>query len=457
MNILYKILFEVKVLHEYYLTDPQGNSIFDLPTQAARLQFLEGRFATDISPVNEDLIFSLTEDQQALFRNYRMVLINSYSGCQVAIAVNASLQSDGTTLYTPVIPVPENLNLTIGISEARSFIDQLTNARMATVVNAARYFSNEQVFTPKVFPSLSTPLQAYTTGYGYEQGELASYGPNDIRAYYYYVDESQQPPVGEDSWAKISGQAFSGEQDRLAVSPRFFYSFSAADGVSNAVFQLKDGTGQIVNARTVSSPSLLGKVLLDYSALLVLAGSGVPGVATLPQAPVGAGLLYTLFVTGDNGYSRQVPLIFYQQGRGAPVNYWGWIQVQTTVSNPAFNLLDANGRLITQTQSNGMVTSHLIFEIWLKSRFTFWRYENDEGGTLTTPGTNIASFLDLVGGELVTKVPRFTIYQPTYFLNTTNNSYYFLPNPDPESVPEIDGRQFFSNILVPDSTLFPIT
>jgi len=40
MAIIYKTLFEVKLLHEFYLTRKDGNTIFALPDQPARLKFL---------------------------------------------------------------------------------------------------------------------------------------------------------------------------------------------------------------------------------------------------------------------------------------------------------------------------------------------------------------------------------------------------------------------------------
>jgi hypothetical protein len=446
MRTLHKILFEVKVYHEYYLTDPQGNSIFGLAAQGDRLQFLAGRFATDVSAVNEDFLFYLGPEQQALFRNNHLVLLNSYSGCQVAVEVNASTESDGSIVYSPVIPLAGNLNMLIGIAETRNFIDQVTNARMNRPVSAARYFSNEQVFAPKVFPSLSTALQTQQAGYVYEQGELASFGPGDVRAYYDYNNTDQ--------WLPVTGVGFSGEQDRLVVSPRFFYVFLASDGVRNASFVLKDSGGNTIDTRAVSNPTPLGQVVLDYSNLL----KAPPVLKTLPQTGVGAGLLYTLSVTGDNGYNRQVSLIFYMQDpHAAPSEDWGYVQVQTTVSNSYYNLLDTTGLLITRIKGDGTIVLHPVFEIWLKSRFTYWRYRNDEDGTLQTPTPDIGFFLDLVDGELITKTPRNITYRPTYFYNPNDSSYHYLPNPESETVPETDVRQVYSNIPVPESSLFPIT
>jgi hypothetical protein len=452
MKTLYKILFEVKLFHEFYLTDPQGNSIFDLAVSTDRMNFLLGRFNADLNSVNEDLLFELTPDQQILFRNYRLVLLNSYSGFQVAAQVNESILTDGTLAYTPLIAPGNSLSMVIGMREARSFIDQITNGRLKRPVKGAWYFSNEKLFDPKAFPVLSSPIQAPVPGYVYEQGELASYGPGDIRAYYYY--NIGNPPV-KDQWLPISGDGFSNEQDRLVVLPRFFYAFSTDDKVSNANFQLKDSNGQPIDTRNFSNPTPLSQVLLDYSALLNQ--SSQPNLNTLPRTPAGSTLLYTLNVSGDNGYSRQVPLLFYQPDPdSAPVDYWGWVQIKTAVSNTDFNLLDAAGMLLTRRKPDGTQVPHPVFEIRMKSRCNFWRYKNDEGSLLNlTPDTT--DFLDLLNGQLVSKTPRFTTYMPLYFHKTSDNTYHFLPNPDPGSITEIDTQQFFSNIPVPESTLFPIT
>lgn len=445
MRTLYKILFEVKVLHEYYLTDPPGTSIFGLVAQSDRMQFLADRSATDVMAVNEDMVFYLDPAQQTLFRNNHLILLNSYSGCQVAVKVSATTESDGSVVYTPVFPLPADLNMLISIAETRNFIDVVTSARMNRPVAAARYFSNEQVFASKAFPFLSTPLQAQQAGYAYEQGELASFGAADVRSYYYYGNADQ--------WLPVTGTGFSGEQDRLVVSPRFFYGFLASDGVRNASFALRDGGGNTIDTRTISKPTPMGQVVLDYSNLL----KSPPVLKTLPLTGVGGGLLYTLSVTGDNGYSRQVPLVFYfQDPHSAPMQNWGWVQVQTMVSNTGYNLLDPTGLLITRIKADGTVVLHPVFEIWMKSRFTFWRYQNDDGGTLKTPTPDIGFFLDLVNGELITKAPRNITYRPTWFHNPNDNSDHFLPNPESDTVPETDARQVFSNIPVPESNLFPI-
>ena len=56
MNTVFKILFEVKLLHEYYLTDTKGENIFDINLQADRINFLREKFK--LSPAMEGWIMS---------------------------------------------------------------------------------------------------------------------------------------------------------------------------------------------------------------------------------------------------------------------------------------------------------------------------------------------------------------------------------------------------------------
>jgi hypothetical protein len=258
----------------------------------------------------------------------------------------------------------------------------------------------------------------------------------------------------------VPGDGFSGEQDRLIVAPRFYYRFGPGDTVRNAVFELKDSNGQQADIRNVSNTMPLGMVLLDYSALL-RPRPGLqlpPALKTLPANKINDGILYTLTVTGDNGYNKTVPLIFYWGGPDeAPTGNWGWIHLQRKVSDASFDLLSGDGNLFTRIQPDGTVVPHPIFEIRLKSRFTFWRWRNDEGKTLLAPGAAIAPMVDPIDGAWISKTPRFITYRPTYFLNPNDNMYYFLPNPESDTLAEVSRQQFFSNIPVPQSTKFPIS
>src|SRR5580693_1687981 len=102
MKSFYKILFEVKLLHEYYLTNPDNSSVFQSVKQADRLAWLSARYASDEPAISNDLQFVLPPAMSDLFKNQRLILLQSYSGFQVAVQVNTSVQTGGVIKYAPL-------------------------------------------------------------------------------------------------------------------------------------------------------------------------------------------------------------------------------------------------------------------------------------------------------------------------------------------------------------------
>src|SRR6476619_2596672 len=96
MAVIYKILFEVRVLHEYYLTQADGQSIFNLANQVDRIEFIKNRFLQDDRSINSELSFNLPDPLKKIFDNYHLRLLPVYSGCKVAIEVKRQTLVDGT-------------------------------------------------------------------------------------------------------------------------------------------------------------------------------------------------------------------------------------------------------------------------------------------------------------------------------------------------------------------------
>jgi hypothetical protein len=451
MKLLYKILFEVKILHEYYLTNPDQTSVFQDAKQADRLTWLSNRFAKDQPVLSDDVQFQLPSCMTRLFKNQKMILLKSFSGFQVAIQVNEIPQSGGTFEYAPAVPLPANCNMLILVRQQVGQFGRLTNSRMQRPVQSLYYFSNEKLTTPKTAPVLSTAISAQSSTYTYEQGELSANGSTIDTCYYAGTTPTFTP---------VAGNGFANENDRLIVGPDFEYTFQASDGVTTAQFTLKDASGNTIRTIPAAATDLLDSVELDFSDLVY---ASPPGLVTLPKAKASDPLLYTLEVTGNNSYARTLNLIFYENPAEL-YSAWALIQFQVSVSNPEFNLLDANGYLITTPAlptPDAAATNYPIFEIRCKSRYTFWRYyPASPNETLNAPGAALSPFLQTSTQSLTTITPVPATYLP-YFFSTdptaTTPSWTYLPNPDPATIIEVDSNQLFSNIWVPESTLFPVT
>src|SRR4030095_3909606 len=113
---IYKILCEVKWLHEYYLTRDKGETIFQEPTQSDRLDFLFDRFVKDLPSIHEDLQF-MEHPLNKTFSNYHIRVLPSYAGFKLAVKCKKGKLADGTVVYAPIVALPDQLCLRVMIRE----------------------------------------------------------------------------------------------------------------------------------------------------------------------------------------------------------------------------------------------------------------------------------------------------------------------------------------------------
>jgi hypothetical protein len=450
MTLLYNILFEVKVLHEYYLTDPDNTSVFQDAQQVDRLAWLDKRYKSDQPAGSDDLRFVLPSCLSNAFRNQDIRLLPSLSGFQVAVRVKGTLQSDGSTLYAPAIPLAGSFNMLVLIQQASGEFGLLTNGRLARPVQSLYYFSNADLGQAKTAPVLSQPISPQVSGYAYEQGELSASGA-DIELCY-YTGTTQK-------FETVPGNGFVNENDRLVVGREFDYTFQPSDNVTTAQFVLKDQTGNTVRTFSTSGAAALDTVELNFDDA---SNTALIPLVTLPGAAATDALLYSLEVTGNGGYSKTISLIFYDVASDL-LSTWGIVQLQVSVPNAAMSLLDGNGNLYTPVLAapDKTTSPYPVFEIRCKSRYTFWRYTSDDPTKqLNAPTSSIAAFLTGGPGSLTTIYPVPGTYLPYFFSQNptaTPPTFTYLPNPEPNTAVEVDGNQLFSNIWVPESGTFPVS
>lgn len=449
MKLLYNILFEVKVFHEYYLTDPDNTSVYQDAQQTDRLKWLNRRLQTDQPAGSDDISFVVPPCMVAAFRNQDLRVLKSLSGFQVAVRVNETVQA-GTTTYTPAVSMAGNFNLIILIRQETGQFATLTNSRMRRPLSSLYYFSNADLGAPKTAPVLSRPISPNVSGYTYEQGELSTTGANVQLCYY-----NGTTPVFE----TVPGNGFINENDRLIVGRKFDYNFQESDNVTQAQFVLKDPGGNTVRTASLTGADALGTVTINFD------DAGTPGLTplvSLPGARATDAILYSLEVTGNGGYSKTAPLIFYEVAPDL-TGTWGIVHLQARVPNNAMSLVDTNGNLYTPALPAPDATDSPfpVFEIRCKSRYTFWRYfSEDTTRILNAPTGTIADFVEGTTGVLTTLYPIPGTYLPFFFSQNpaaTPPVFTYLPNPAPETLIEVDGNQLFSDIPVPASGIFPVS
>jgi len=421
------------VLHEYFLTEPDGKNIFDRNTPAGRNDFLRTLAMSDSRNINQDLEFAPAAAELSM--PYKFVLLPSYAGFKVCIEVIPEKSGAGITVFWPRAAITNDTSFPVMLLKRNRNVEAYSNGRLATAMRETLYFSNEAYAGPKTYPFLSNPVPVLNAGVVYEQGELSEHAANDIRAFY-------QDSTNTTRWLRVSGSCSVNETDRVLVPLQFLYSLRTAGDVSGISVTLTDPRGIQVMQQTFARSSD-GVIALTFPANVV---------QTVAQQVPQPNYTYTLTVTGSGGFSRTHRLLFYDGADYAQA--WALVQIKATSSNADFNLLNADGSLRTQRQSNGVMNpSHPVFEIPVRSRITWWRYINAS----RLPLNNLhADYLDGSDGKLVSKAPRPMSYHPVFFLKP-DNTPYFLPGPKPGEVVLLEDGRLFSNIYVsnvPD--LFPL-
>ncbi|MEO9146855.1 MAG: hypothetical protein ABI237_14995 [Ginsengibacter sp.] len=437
MALIYKILFEVKLIHEYFFTDKNGDTIFAQANQSDRMALLLDEFGGDRKSINDDVDFEFPENLLTLYKNYHLKIIPGFSGCKVAIRVNKKTLTDNTLVYEPFETLPDNFDINILVLKKNNLIEGYSNSILRRPINSQYFFTNESSISPKTFPFLTNDISVLDSGKIYQQGELASYASNDIREFY------NDGTTGQ--WLPVAGDSFANENDQLLVPVKFYYSFDEGINITDATFELRDKNSNIIKSITIHNSDFIQKSLLDFS--------DKTDLISMPESFAYPDIIFSLIVSGSNGFAKTHSLIFDDSFYSR--ENWGIINIRPKVINSGFNLFDSDGYLIKRRSPANVWTEAPIFEIPVKSRFAFWRFRNVNGKELKLdPSLTDYLFKDDI---------NLLSIQP----NSISNSYYKLPKqgstdtkyfPGPVNfeVAKDEKERICFDIMVPVSDLFPV-
>lgn len=425
MNATYKTLVEVKLMHEYFLTDKDGNLPFSFSDPADRQQFVDKRFAEGRASMHRDIEFRFPEEMASLYEALQLKLITVYGGFRIMLKVKAGKRSDNSDGFRPYVALPDSLNIFVRIAMKDLLFNDYTNGRTQSPLFAHYLFSNNPLPNgTHDYPFLPLAIPLIAGGYAYEQGEMAAFGPGDIRQFY-------QSESG-DEWIPVSGSSFANEADRLLVPPAFDYYFRNQTGLTSASFILKDGNGNELKTISANNAAGLFKATLSF-------GDVAPedGYGDLTDR------FTTLTVSGNNGYARTHRLLLSNMLWGNAD--WGAVHISSKMGSDNYSVLDDEGFLKEPFPA---------FEIPVKSRLAFWKYNNNRNRGIQLTAA-LADYFRSDGPSLVTLKP-YPISQSQVFLsNNTNTGIKFFPNPQDFALGTDGNNRIMYNIQVPDSSLFP--
>jgi hypothetical protein len=436
MEINYKILCEVKLLHEFYLTDSDGSTIFDLASQADRINFLRTRFAFNYPSINNHISFEPALAQKVAFENLKLRVISSYSGFKLFVSVKEEILPGNIKAYRPLMTLADTMPIIIRLAKKDTLLESFSNSTVKKPIPARYYFTNRNLGTAQLSPVLSRSLPVRNDLQTYEQGELAfDTGDNLVKAFFFEKD-------GTKNWLPVNANGYVNSNDFSLLPVSFQYTFSRIDAVTDATFVLKDSTNATLSTITATSPTPLREVALDYSKVIT---ATLDGVTTSP-------LPHTLEVTSTNGYNKTHSIVFSNPGL-LQSDTWGLIHLQPRVTDPLYNLLDNDGLLITRKNPDGTIVPAPMFEIRIKSRFSFWRYVHNKSKKLQDNAA-LHPFVvyDAAAGVMETIEMQNASYTPIEFFNLGTTQY--LPNPDIDHPLRVEQQRMYTDIRVPESDLF---
>jgi len=219
----YKILFEVRVLHDYYLfgLDPLekeagGKEIeksffaMTIAAQAARLQELLRRERYDI---RQNLDFVVGSNDITTFRDLHLKMTKTAMGFYVGMEVESILSGDGSVRFKPAISPLEDTTLTFGIALSNPSFGAISNLRLDRDSSNIYYFTNNGSHDGM---SLSRPIARLTAGQAYRMGDLALVNQGVCQA---VADNTGTAS----SWQPVSGNAFVNQTDRsLSIDEEWY-------------------------------------------------------------------------------------------------------------------------------------------------------------------------------------------------------------------------------------------
>lgn len=440
MDLIYKTLFEIKLEHEYFLTQEDGRNLFEESDPMDRIALLEQAYADDRESFNRDIKYDFPEKLKTLYQEYGLKLLPSYSGCRVLVRVNQKRQPDNSTVFEPFFPLPEDLEIFILLIKKNNLPDAYSSGRLSRSMPSIYLFSNENINGASVFPFLVSPISAFDTVASYEQGELAfDAGNNLVELFYDNTGNLQQKAI------TTSVNSFASENDRILAPGKFYYNVTGNNPVTELEISVTDSSNNIIKEFSFDQSEPIRRIMLDFTDaddLLQLSET-----LTLPKA------IFSLVATGNNGYSESRNIIFGDHL--VPVSAFGAVHLKPVVTNPLFNLLTDEGWIMQKRDPLGTLSAAPVFEIPFKSRFSHFRYLNSNGKELQLdPSLN--NFLFKEDGALVSQMPVSLCRY--YFLISDNTGVItkYLPNPKSYDIKTDVFRRTYFDIHVPESELFPL-
>ncbi|MEM8527467.1 MAG: hypothetical protein AAF806_10150 [Bacteroidota bacterium] len=438
--IQYRPLFEVRLLHDYYLN--RASSFFhelDLTDDGEKEEIVERLSHYDIS---NDFLFKLPSKTKKFLNAHKMVFRTTETGFVVFIKVKQQINGN-TIKYKPFIELEDAFELVIQMYITNPVLPNFTALPMKPVLDAHYHFTNKDQ-EDKIYPSLSLPAPSFESGKHYEMGCLVSVGGNLFEALKNTAQAtsniSDWKPIDNDFrqvtvadqyvvYASYLPKFFPAEEkQQLVLTALFDYKFPRSSSVSTAEFVLTPIDVNVAPLSIQKSGENLKRVSLKFESLeegnYLLTVDAGSYVAT--------------------HYIRVKADLFDQRNKN---QLFAVLAIGHEADLNDFRLFEDDGSLrMNATQTT---TATPIFEVRLRNRATYWKYIPAKNETVLADSTQLKREEEAGSGRTV-----YVSKQPQAFLERSKINIVFdgnnanLPNPIPANIRESEDR-FISEVYLP--------
>ena len=393
-TLTYKTLFEVKLLHHYFLN--KAGDLFDNMTAAEKSIVLKGYDLRDFISIEP------TADCARVLSRYHLIYKNTPSGLIVGTRAN---QNAGK--FFPAFSVEDSLRFTFKVYFEDTFFSNYTALPLSKDRAAMYYFQNRKTNSLKKFPHLTQFAAAFTGGETYSSGEILSDNAAAPTKLFIAKKISTNAPPHAD-WIN----------DDLVVGKPLQYA-TRKDLLPIYTDSIRYNTNETNLTLTVSIKNRSGDTITPKFATVTENDKSVAlvDIHFLPED------FYTIKLE-DAGKPYSKEFSFYRLS--APSNADALIDIIVKSDDAAFNILAGDGSLLEP-----------IYELRFKNRSTVWRYLGEEFTNLPVSGPHPLTKKGLVPVTVANKDGDPIADMPNPNVNMIKTEHPALDNTHYEVISEI--------------------
>ncbi|MBS3775877.1 MAG: hypothetical protein KGY70_11860 [Bacteroidales bacterium] len=332
VNRKYKKLFELKVLHLFFLN--KGNTEFDSMSPD------EQNKIWNTYDLRETLTFHPSSDAARNLNNYNLVFKTTQSGFLVLARV------DPNNPDKSFIPISD-LDLTFYMTLDDPFYSNYSLGQVNSLQSRQTcYFNNDAGNNGSSFPDLSLPPSSFVAGENYETGSMVEFSGDFYESVEDITNASINPNRPNSGWRSIPNRSSVNSNDRIAIFQDII-SFQVNTPDIEFTVQLTDINGIQVYSEQLDTFN--GK--RDFKIYPSNAKEGY----------------YTLNVTNNADGSNLKTFTFYFFKDAVPENLLGIVHILGGSDKGSYSMTNSAGDLTSPE-----------YRLRIRNRHTYWRYLSNQ-------------------------------------------------------------------------------